>query len=36
VKQLVQVPKGKTELLTQSKTNDTLELDKLGIAVIQL
>ncbi len=35
-KQTINIPKGKIELLSQSKTNDTIELDVLGVAVLEL
>jgi beta-galactosidase len=35
-KQTVSIPKGKNELIGQSKTNDTIEIDRLGVAIILL
>ena len=35
-KQTVRVPAGKLELLTETETTDTLELDRFGVAVIKL
>ncbi len=35
-KQIINIPKGKIELLSQSKTYDTIEIDVLGVAVLEL
>jgi beta-galactosidase len=35
-KQIVPVPKGATELLSRTETSDKLELDILGVAVLEL